>query len=744
MPRKKLARSHLQINLVFAIAILLLAGIGVLSYLRIGSTEYYSQLHGQNRQNILDLTELRALFSNAETSQRGFLLTHKESYLQPYHSAIAKWPERLQKLHDAYNLKPERQHLIDTLRKPAADKFAEMAETLRTARVHGNLLALKIVDTDRGAQAMSEIQDILDRLLTGENQDLAHHADELEQSLKINALIIALGSLVGMALLGAAVLTLNRHIRERVRVEKELDRFFSLSIDMLAIADTRGYFIRMNPSFTDVLGYTEEELCAQPCTVFIHPDDIEKTVKEIERQAQGQSVISFENRYRTKDGRYRWLSWKSMPAGSVTYGTARDITEQKEFEAREQKANQEEKESLLLRERGALAASQAKSEFLANMSHEIRTPLNGVIGMTGLLMGTRLSVEQAEYAKSVLSSAESLLTVINDILDFSKVEAGKLEIEKIDFNLEDTLQETVKGFSWAARNKALLLSMHAPVGRRHLFRGDPARLRQILNNLIGNAIKFTDAGFVTLRAVEARQVENATEFRFTVEDSGIGISKQAIGKLFQVFSQADSSMARKHGGTGLGLSISKRLVELMGGRIGVNSVEGQGSEFWFSIMLEHSMARVHEPTSAMNEIQGSSHATASILVAEDNIINQKIALATLSRLGLRGQAVANGQEVLAALHDFHFDLILMDCQMPIMDGYETTQRIRASNSIRDAQIPIIAMTAHALTGDQEKCFAAGMNDYTVKPVNVALLGEVIEKWLNHSKRRGEPPDRRPA
>ena len=830
-------------------------------------------------------------------------------------------------------------------------------------------------------------------------------------------------------------------ITARRQAEEERDRFFTLSVDMLCIAGFDGYFKDLNPAWERTFGFSREELLAKPFLEFVHPEDQEATAAAAARLSAGSEVVSFENRYRCKDGTYRWLAWDSAPFAEqqLIYALARDITQQKRAEehlaaqyltsrallecatlseaaprilkaicetlawqrglvwsidsapglltcvgswqtradefsefdvvSRQQtfspgeglpgrvwqqgvacwipdvqqdpnfpRARVAAKERLhaavgfpivmagetlgvmeffsneirqpdeeLLRlmatigsqigffirrkrteeelqrysrdlevaKSRAETATRAKAEFLANMSHEIRTPMNGIIGMTGLALDTELTHEQHEYLTTVKDSAESLLRLLNDILDFSKIEAGKLELESIGFALRETLESTIKTLADRAHQKGLELACHIPPDIPDALIGDPGRLCQIVLNLVGNAIKFTEKGEVVVRVEAETCTQQEALLYFSVADTGIGIPLQKQQLIFDAFTQADSSTTRNFGGTGLGLSISSQLVALMGGRIWLESEVGKGSTFHFtarfgrqsqiaaprlepaSIMglrvlvvddnetnrrilvemlknwgmqpiavdsgpaaltvLEEAAATAqpialalvdalmpemdgfelaerikhrpelanatvmmlssgqranaerrhelgiaacltkpvrqsdlldtiltilsgravvtHEPTVRRRESLPQSQRRLHILLAEDNPVNQRLALKLLEKRGHSAVVTANGKEALAAYTAEKFDLLLIDVQMPEMDGFAVTRAIREREAhARSAHghnpvvshIPIVAMTAHAMKGDRERCLEAGMDSYISKPLDPERLYEAIE------------------
>ena len=492
---------------------------------------------------------------------------------------------------------------------------------------------------------------------------------------------------------------------------------------IVSITDVSGKITYANDRFIAISGYSRDELLGQNHRLIksgLHSLDF---FVDLWSTINAGRVWSGEICNRAKSGKLYWVAATIVPFMGADgkpeqfIAIRTDITARKYLE-----------ESLVSARDSAEAANRAKSEFLATMSHEIRTPMNGIIGMTELALDTPLNPQQHEYLDVVRSSADALLAIIDDILDFSKIEAGKLSIEQVVFDLPHLVDGLVKPFrvQAAAKNIGLTYAM-APDVPAHL-RGDPVRLRQILVNLIGNALKFTPAGSVSVEIATAGRSDDAMDLCICVRDTGIGIPKDKLGHIFDAFSQADGSTARRYGGTGLGLAICRRLVALMGGELNVESEYGSGSAFRFSVRVGMAVRATDSAFMAPTQPRGTRY---RLLLAEDHPVNQKIIMAVLGKSNHSVVLAENGRIAIEMAKLERFDAILMDMQMPEVSGLEATAAIRAHEAATGAiRTPIIALTANAMQSDRERCIEAGMDDHIAKPMRTDELHEKLARWID--------------
>ncbi len=712
----------------------------------------------------------------------------------------------------------------------------------------------------------------------------------LSESVRVEALADRQYRLVGVC----TDVTERKVAEVRLAEERQLLRTLIDSLpDEVFVKDVRGLYVLNNAAHLRFLGVEDQDSAIGKTDHDFLSAEAADRIRAEERGIvrSGQPLMSSEEGVFDRSGARQWFWTTKVPlrdsSGEIVgvIGIQRNITDRRRaeddlrqtMEAVDEARSRAEKQAVLLQQQAvelaqardtALAATRAKSEFLANMSHEIRTPMNGVLGMTGLLLGTALDGEQRDYTESIRQCADALLTIINDILDFSKIEAGKLSLECVEFNLRTELEEVAEMLAPRAHEKGLEIACVVPPGFPEHLRGDPGRIRQIATNLVGNAIKFTESGEVTVEANVLRKSATHATVRLVVRDTGIGIPRERQAAIFESFTQADGSTTRRYGGTGLGLTICRQLTQLMGGSIGVDSEPGQGSSFWLDLTLplqarplglgaaapphlaglrvlvvddndtnrhvlrEQLLSWGWRPTELdggrsaadvlldaqrlgdpfgivlldmhMPEMDGEQTAAAirshssltsmplvllssgvvgtqaemrakgfaaaltkpvrrshllnalmevigcpddaaeerapvkpvsrvaspglRVLVAEDNTVNQKVVLRLLEQAGCRAEAVANGAEAVAALDRLPFDVVLMDVQMPEMDGFEATAEIRRKQATCGKHTPIIAMTAHAMQGDRERCLAAGMDDYVAKPVKPHDLVKALLRW----------------
>jgi PAS domain S-box-containing protein len=490
--------------------------------------------------------------------------------------------------------------------------------------------------------------------------------------------------------------------------------------DAVVVLDAEQQVRYASPSVQRVLGFAPEAVVGKSPVWFAGAGEAEAMKAALAATAAKPGVgPAFEFRC-AGEGAPKYLeatlaNMLDNPAVEGIVFNMRDVTERRHAED-------------LTREKiRAEQASKLKSQFLANMSHEIRTPMNGILGMTELLLNSELAEKPRRFAQTIHRSSESLLSIIDDILDFSKIEAGKLRLENIAFDLHDVVHDVAELFAERARAKGLTLDCALRADVPRCVHGDPSRLRQVLSNLTNNAIKFTEHGSVVI-AVERRSGERTDDLvlQLSVTDTGIGLNAEQQKTLFQSFTQADSSTTRKYGGTGLGLAISKELVEMMGGAIEVRSTPGHGSCFHFSI----STRVAHDVPLPVAARMEHRKLDARVLLAEDNAVNRELATELLLTLGCSVEVVQNGREAVSAAQNDVFDVILMDCQMPEMDGFEATGALREAESEPGRRrVPIVALTANAMAGDRERCLAAGMDDYLTKPFKLDQLRDVLVKWL---------------
>jgi len=581
------------------------------------------------------------------------------------------------------------------------------------------------------------------------------------------------GTLIGV--LGIAhEITEQRQSEEALRRERDRNQaLLHNASDGIHILDPAGKVIEASDSFCAMLGYTRDEIIGMHVGQWDAANDAEQLGRLVAAQLAKPGRSQFETRHRRKDGSLFDVEVSGYPleldGQPVLFNSSRDISARKQAEAAlyEERCVREAMLEALVREKtaelqasysklreakeAAEAANTAKSAFLANMSHEIRTPLNAILGLSHLMQTGDLSPEQADRLKKMQGASRHLLSIINDILDLSKIESGRMELESGNFHLSAVLDNVASMIRESALGKGIRLEID-PDGVPIWLRGDVTRLRQALLNLASNAVKFTDHGTIAIRAQLLERRDDALRVRFEVADTGIGLTPELLARLFQNFQQADRSIARKYGGTGLGLALTRRLVEMMDGKVGVDSTAGQGSTFWFVVSLQpgHGPMPQHVSGEAGSAAESSLRETrrgARILLVEDNPINVEVVEQMLHAACLDVAVAENGRIALDKAAAEHFDLILMDMQMPVMDGIEATRAIRRLAA--HAATPILALTANAFTEDRHACLEAGMNDVLTKPVEPSVLYDALARWLPAgdylaSARLGAPKEGSPA
>ena len=678
----------------------------------------YSNWVAHTGQVLDRIDQVEILIERAETNQRGYLMRKTPESLQTYRGAAEDLSPVLDELKSLVSDNPGQKARALELEVQVRSRLEKMASVVEFSRTHSFAETVTLVDlignglVRASANAMSlEEQNLL------ETRKL-----RAQSSAQIAIILIVIAALMSLALMFLAFRVLSASAQKNFHQSSLLQLIFDNMGDGLMVVDMRGRVTHFNRAAERQIGTlnvnrTSEERIGSESFIDVRTGQpLKQEDSAVGKALRGIATNDLEIMHRGSDAA-KILSIDARPiqgADGVTIGALalfRDVTERKQVELNWQKSRE-----------AAVEASKLKSDFLATMSHEIRTPMNGVVGMTNLLLDTTLSADQDSFVKTIKSSADALLTLIDQILDHSKIESGKLELANSNFNLHECVEGVLAMFRYMARSKNVDLELVLDPTLPEFVKGDPARLRQVLINLVGNALKFTTKGYVRLTAESALCSTSVHKVMFEIRDTGIGIPKAVQSRLFEKFSQVHKATFTNLGGSGLGLMISRELVKLMGGSIGVESAEGFGSRFWFTSEFQIGEKVTHAP---LNENFERKKFSGHILVAEDQMINQLVIQKYLEMFGLTSDIAGNGEEAVSKIKAKKFDLVLMDCQMPKMNGYDATTAIRAYELTVNQRTPIIALTAEGRSGDRRRCFDVGMDDFLTKPVDLNRLQDLL-------------------
>jgi PAS domain S-box-containing protein len=859
-----------RLEIISSLAAVVLIVVGVLSYQNTQQLILANARVTQTNEVLAAISQTYSAIQDTQNRATDFAIVRDEQYRTGYFASMAQAQRQFDHLRSLTADNPRQQARLENLDPEMENAFSIFHVVMNLPQGEKSTAADAAQFQVREEKSMDEIRRDIQAMEEEEHRLLGQRNAESAATARRTILIVVLGSVLAVGILMLASVILRRDIARRLKAERALSSseqryrlLFQNNLAAVFVTSMEGRVQDCNEAFVHLAGRSSREEVVGQSTkdYYLQAADREALVETLCKEG---SVIGREMCFRRMDGGVFWglvtaalLVTDDSPAPLIQ-GTVINITDRKRTE-----------EELVRAKEAAETANQAKSDFLANISHEIRTPMNGIIGMTDLALDTELNDEQREYLRAVQSSAEAMMGVINNLLDFSKVEARKLDLEEIEFSLKDCVGEALKTIASRAHEKGLEISSDIHPGLPDAIQGDPGRLRQILLNLVGNAIKFTEHGEVVVYAEAETRAEKTVTLHFRVVDSGIGIAQDKQQLIFEAFRQADSSSTRKYGGTGLGLSICSQLVALMGGRIWVESEPGKGSTFHFTakfevpetplikapiappevlhdlrvlivddnqtnrrlleetlkrwgaiptpaasgqaaleamgtadaagkpfsvVLLDHQMPGVDgfavverirqqpklisatimmlssggkrgdasrcrqlgitaylfkpfKPSELLDAMlmalgrQGADDATPplitrhalrerrpalSVLVAEDNLVNQRLAVRLLEKRGHRVEIATNGQQALAALEKQSYDAVLMDVQMPVIDGFQATAAIREKEKTTGKHLRIIAMTAHAMESDREKCLAAGMDGYIPKPISAKEMFDAIE------------------
>ncbi len=677
----------------------------------------FARLEIHTNEVISQLRQLEASIERAETSQRGYLISRQLSFLQPYHKAVYLVSQELTDLTQLVADNPLQVWRAKNLDRLIDERIQKMETIIDEASRLPMSQVAKHIDTE----TMNELRTEIGKMETEELNLLAERRKYSQRFSALSIVFLIFGGLSAFLLLIFSARLIRTAAKRNMEQSSLISQVFDSMTDGLIVIN-KDLVVTHSNRASDLItekklrGMTLAEVYShsRPATAGDAPADIDYRNSSLYRALRGETVLRFEVTMGNVDRKLISVDARAVVGedGEIVaaFCTYQDITQRRATEDEWRNARE-----------AALQASRLKSDFLATMSHEIRTPMNGVMGMATLLLATDMTNEQESYVKTIKGSADSLLSLINQVLDHSKIEAGKLELDKQDFDLSGVIEGVMSLFRYLARSKNIDLKIVSDPAVPPALHGDPNRLRQILLNLVGNALKFTERGYVEVLIKPVDDTGHKLEF--SVRDSGPGIPPDKQSHLFQKFSQVHDSKFVKAAGSGLGLMISRELVRVMGGEMGVESAVGVGSRFWFTAVFEVAkMASLCEwkPKGGREPLNGR------ILVAEDQVVNQLVIQKFLTSFGLECVIAEEGGAAVERAQSEHFDLIFMDCRMIPMDGYEATRRIRAFNKI----IPIVALTAEGVSGEKRLCLEAGMNEVVNKPVDIDQIYRLLQGYLN--------------
>lgn len=730
-------------GLSIAAVLMLIIAVSVATY-RLRAEQNRTEFWVDHTYRVIDtLHDVQAGLTAARGAVDRFLVTGTNGFAQQLDEAAGRVLGDMSDLETLVADNALQHRRAAVLAKVMTDRFAEW-RAMGAPEPERRSAALATEFDERARQADADLSEKIGTMIDTEKELLQQRQQDARKA--VDGSLWLVGGVLSLALVGLVLagFFVGREVRRRraayqeifelkrglERVNDEISetnrRFAAMASNVPGVVYQRVMKPDGSISYTYISGGIRKLLGVEPEAILadasvwhdrIHTDDLSRTFESVRESARTLRPWTIDVRMIRSDGSIIWCHGTMNPArredGSVVWdGFMGDITDRVRMQT-----------ELTAAREAAEASTRAKSEFLATMSHEIRTPMNGVLGFTDLLLDTNLDPEQRRHAATIRDSARALLVLLNDILDYSRIEAGRIDLERTDFAVAATVDGAISIVRETAARKGLALSSTVDPDVPPFVKGDTYRLRQVLLNLLGNAIKFTERGAVDLRVSSSGTVDGLVELRFAVRDTGVGIAPEVRDKLFDSFTQADSSIARKHGGSGLGLSISKRLVELMGGTIGVDSVPGQGSMFWFTVRMPRGEAPIEAAVTVPSE-PGTSY---RILVVDDAEMNRRLATLMLKAAGHDVDTAASGAAAVEAVQTKTYDLVLMDLQMPGMDGYEATTRIRALPGAV-ARVPIVAMTANAMAEDVKQTLDAGMNDHVPKPIEKAALLRAVARW----------------